>query len=349
MKQINKNFDKIKDMCTSLNIPYSIPYSIILKNSINKNSNILILQDTILKVLPLINYTKKSQDIRINYKKVSQNLISYGPLKSYTKDNILNIINPIFCSVIEDYKKIKYFIKYLKDILDTDELINGYLIAFLLNITLKNRPLESTKIFEDGVIVSVVSHDKVNKIISDVNNVIYEYKLINKLGYIVYRKLPINSKDINEIVKLLGDKVEYCGLFENVNGILYIIKDQTTKGIVTEGRPKCFYKNYGKFIWHTHPNTSKFYPSVEDILKLLKHDQIYYSYIFTRYGYWIMYFKGSYNDINNPNLVKYINNVNTKMYFKTMKGREYNEESIKYYINKLRSINGFEINFRKYK
>ena len=49
-------------------------------------------------------------------------------------------------------------------------------------------------------------------------------------------------------------------------------------------------------MWHTHPNSVKrFYPSVEDIVKILKHSSIYESFIFCKYGVWKMVFLYKYN------------------------------------------------------
>ena len=47
-------------------------------------------------------------------------------------------------------------------------------------------------------------------------------------------------------------------------------------------------------IWHTHPNVSKVYPSLVDVLKVLKHS-IKRSYIFTPYGYWLLECPNKYN------------------------------------------------------
>jgi len=48
-------------------------------------------------------------------------------------------------------------------------------------------------------------------------------------------------------------------------------------------RNNCEYSKYSTAIWHTHPN--KIYPSSEDVLKVLKHPSISYSFIIGCYGY----------------------------------------------------------------
>ena len=95
--------------------------------------------------------------------------------------------------------------------------------------------------------------------------------------------------------------------------------------------------------------TSKYYPSLEDILKVLKHEIIYFSYIFTQFGYWTLYFEGSFKDVDNPKLRKFVDDVNNKFYFASGNGRQFSAEAIEYYVNKLSSsIPGFSISFNTY-
>ena len=158
-----------------------------------------------------------------------------------------------------------------------------------------------------------------------------------------------NPSDINNILSTLGQEVEYCGHFQNIGGILYNVKDQTNRGDFNNGRAMCLYNSYNNIIWHTHPNTSKYYPSLEDILKVLKHEIIYFSYIFTQYGYWTMYFEGAYKHVADPKFIKFVEDVNNKFYFESGNGREYNSKAIDYYVNKLSStIEGFQISFNTY-
>lgn len=158
-----------------------------------------------------------------------------------------------------------------------------------------------------------------------------------------------NPPDIVYILNTLDQEVEYCGHFQNKNGTLFVVLDQTNMGDFDNGRAMCLYNSYNNIIWHTHPNTLKYYPSLEDILKVLKHEIIYYSYIFTQFGYWTMYFKGVYKHVADPKFIEFVKNVNTKFYVKSGNGRKFNDEAIKYYVNKLSStINEFQIYFNAY-
>jgi hypothetical protein len=158
-----------------------------------------------------------------------------------------------------------------------------------------------------------------------------------------------NQPDINNILSTLGQEVEYCGHFQNNDGILFVVSDQTNKGDFDNGRAMCSYNSYNNIVWHTHPNTSKYYPSLEDILKVLKHDIIYFSYIFTQFGYWTMYFEGVFEHVADPKFIKFVDDVNNKFYFESGNGREFNPEAIEYYVNKLSStIKGFQISFNTY-
>lgn len=52
---------------------------------------------------------------------------------------------------------------------------------------------------------------------------------------------------------------------------------------------------YPHVIVHTHPTTSKPYPSMEDIIKVLKHPEITKSYIVTAIGVWCIFMEGHEN------------------------------------------------------
>jgi len=120
-------------------------------------------------------------------------------------------------------------------------------------------------------------------------------------------------------------------------------------GSSVEGRAMCLYKKYDNFIWHTHPNSSKYYPSKKDILKILKHDIIKFSYLFTQYGYWLLNFDGTLPFIEDKDLHKFIDNTNNKFYYATSEGRSFNKEAIEIYIKDLVSnIRGFNIGFFNY-
>lgn len=159
----------------------------------------------------------------------------------------------------------------------------------------------------------------------------------------------INEEDLKNIRNTFIEGVEYCGTFNYYNGTLFNVQSDTNRGSSDAGRAMCVYKKYDNFIWHTHPNTSKYYPSREDILKILKHDIIRFSYLFTQYGYWLMNFEGKLPSVEDPALHKFINDTNEKFYHATNSGRTFNKEAIEIYIKDLiTGIGGFNIGFFNY-
>lgn len=145
-----------------------------------------------------------------------------------------------------------------------------------------------------------------------------------------------NMDDIIYYIKNISiDKqinYEICGtIIENNN---YELVLHTSNMLSKSNRNLCNYIYYDNVIWHTHPD--KFYPSVEDIMKIIKHPTIQVSFIITNEGYWILYRlnDNKYNDINNKN-IDYINN---KLYFKTKKGRKYNEEAVNNYVTSINKL-----------
>ena len=85
-----------------------------------------------------------------------------------------------------------------------------------------------------------------------------------------------------------GYDKEMCGYI--INNILYTAVKQHDKS-------KCYWKTpYQQVIWHTHPLQSKYYPSYQDILKIIKHININQSYILTSQGFWILSYQGYINN-----------------------------------------------------
>uniref|UniRef100_A0A6C0HD88 Uncharacterized protein n=1 Tax=viral metagenome TaxID=1070528 RepID=A0A6C0HD88_9ZZZZ len=97
----------------------------------------------------------------------------------------------------------------------------------------------------------------------------------------------ILSKDtLNTIYEhVFESETELCSYLELKSGKeLKIIVDLLQEGDVTTGRKTC--KNKGKssgFLYHSHPFSSRSYPSTEDIVKVLKYD-FKVSIIATRWG-----------------------------------------------------------------
>ena len=94
-------------------------------------------------------------------------------------------------------------------------------------------------------------------------------------------------------------------------------------------------------IWHTHPSKSKYYPSYEDIRKLLKRNNTTKSIIYTRYGHWIL---ENYVKRDTASLVidfefkKPINEILKAFYKESEKGREYNLDAINKLIASLKEL-----------
>ena len=179
----------------------------------------------------------------------------------------------------------------------------------------------------------------------------YKYKkkyleLKNKYEeYIPY----VNSESLSQIKRTLAQHFEYCGNFR--------LKD---KFLIIHGNPEygnskgkvCKYNYYSEFIWHTQPKVLKYYPEIENVLRVLKNIQTTYNYVFTHYGYWILYHKGVDKNWESEELLKYLTECNSKFYLNTDKGRKYNLKMIEEYIswldNKFGLNNGFRIFWEPY-
>lgn len=141
--------------------------------------------------------------------------------------------------------------------------------------------------------------------------------------------------DLNFYKNLIYEPFEVCGNLKLQNYMLLVEELSLTQGS-DSNRPFCIHKKYSKFIFHTHPNHSKAYPSVEDIEKILKHKTIVYSIIFTKWGIWILNLNGSYNE--NKILTNRLNikNLNAYIYRKTDRGHIIDIMAIKKYIYNLK-------------
>lgn len=147
----------------------------------------------------------------------------------------------------------------------------------------------------------------------------------------------IDYETIDEIKELLNHNVEYCGNF--IDNYEYLsIDGQPNPGGLTNDRKSCNYKYYSPIIWHTHPVSSKYYPSVEDIVKVLKHDIITHSFIFTPFGYWILNYDGVFLHWTDPKLSVFIEQCNKLLYESTNRGTTFNQEAIDNYCRRLNKI-----------
>jgi hypothetical protein len=185
-------------------------------------------------------------------------------------------------------------------------------------------------------------------------------KKIYKGGYPDPNFIAIDQNDYLRIHSMTNYNTEVCGNFfiDDWNEAQIDEQIGTSRG----GRSVCRHKRYSQFIWHTHPQHGKYYPSAEDIIKIMKNNhKIQRSWIFTTYGYWTMEYTGDHIHVNNdgssylydmllneyPRVVNgsgIIDEINDWFYEETNRGREYNNYMIWEYINALESnIPGLEI------
>lgn len=107
-------------------------------------------------------------------------------------------------------------------------------------------------------------------------------------------------------------------------------------------------------LWHTHPKTSKYYPSIEDLLLIIQSDIVEKSYIYTIYGYWRIKYLQFLDDYTyRKPVIDLITDATNKFYWRTERGREYNLRAIDRFveeINQLKDIigNTFSIEWHRY-
>jgi hypothetical protein len=141
----------------------------------------------------------------------------------------------------------------------------------------------------------------------------------------IYMTLP----EIRDTIDMTNK--EYCGYIDRIGKyvLTHIGPEKTESSRGTCNQVKA------PIIWHTHSSSSKYYPSIEDINKVLKYPEINTSYIYTRYGYWTLNYSGEriltdseQRQISTDILDRFYNNANN--------GREYNIVAID---DLVRSIN----------
>jgi len=129
---------------------------------------------------------------------------------------------------------------------------------------------------------------------------------------------------------------ELCGSI-SVGMTYKVITHETPPS--AEARANCTYEDYNEsIIWHNHPKTSKFYPSLEDIVKVfkMKNKKLHMSFIYTHVGYWRL------EKIKNVEVTKELSSsINywlDWLYFKTERGRTYNEEAVNHMTTNLNKL-----------
>ena len=184
-------------------------------------------------------------------------------------------------------------------------------------------------------------------------------KKIYKGGYPDPNFIAIDQNDYLRIHSMTEYDTEVCGNFfiDDWNEAQIDEQIGTSQG----ERSVCRHNRYSQFIWHTHPQHGKYYPSAEDIIKIMKNNhKIQRSWIFTTHGYWTIEYTGDQINTNNESSYLYdmllneyprvvngsgiIDEINDWFYGETNRGREYNNYMIWEYIDALESnIPGLEI------
>jgi hypothetical protein len=140
--------------------------------------------------------------------------------------------------------------------------------------------------------------------------------------------IEIPNSEIEFAKNKLTDSLEYCGKYvtDDISkiqlGATCILKrhDDNPGALDAKGRPYCDLREkelYG-IVWHTHPNTEKFYPSTEDILmvkKTRKGEKIKLSVIYTSIGIWTLQAFG--DDLDTTEIER----INTNFYRNCFRGR----------------------------
>ncbi len=175
-------------------------------------------------------------------------------------------------------------------------------------------------------------------------------------------EICVSNEDIKTMFSYVYNKEEeICANLGTIPGtqIRSFMKDTISKGskeLLSNGkyRAYCNYKKYSSVIFHSHPKTSRSYPSYEDIEKVKNHDNIKVSIIATRWGIYVI--KRDDNTViitDKDKVEKYLNSIynleNSTGFSKVEKTlgeltRDI-EESLKTYIKKLAYYTGLKFSF----
>ena len=114
---------------------------------------------------------------------------------------------------------------------------------------------------------------------------------------------------------------EHCGNCVISNNMVSLNLYNMFIGGVVDGRATCQYEEYSNILWHTHPLTSRPWPSGEDIEKMIKprpgeeNDKIpVVSLIFTKWGIWQIVVPMHGKGIIEPTTVKNITNTGWQLF-----------------------------------
>jgi hypothetical protein len=161
-----------------------------------------------------------------------------------------------------------------------------------------------------------------------------KYKKGGKINHLVPSitlpivNIEIPNSEIEFAKSKLADSFEYCGKYvtDNISEIQSVTtcilrRHQDNAGALDKkGRQFCdiYEKQFYGIVWHTHPNTSKFYPSTEDIIMVKKTrdgEKIQLSVIYTSIGIWTLQAFG--DDLDTTKIER----INTDFYRNCFRGR----------------------------
>jgi len=133
----------------------------------------------------------------------------------------------------------------------------------------------------------------------------------------------ISTDNLESIYAELEDRdYEICGFLKSNRENKYLELDEQENISTDFTRKSCQTRKY-KMIYHTHPLSSKSYPSSEDIFKIvkLKNKIIKISVIFTRWGIWELYCNKK-SDIITDNIKHNVKQQLTNIYHQQNGARE---------------------------
>jgi hypothetical protein len=132
----------------------------------------------------------------------------------------------------------------------------------------------------------------------------------------IYEYLRDSNNDLSNCGHERQKKPEYCGNCVISNNMVSLNLDNKFIGDVVNGRGTCRYEEHSNILWHTHPLTSRPWPSGEDIDKMIKprpgieNDKIpVVSLIFTKWGIWQIVVPMHSKRIIDKNTVKNISDL----------------------------------------
>jgi hypothetical protein len=161
------------------------------------------------------------------------------------------------------------------------------------------------------------------------------------------------AKQLLEYIKInfLPKNVEVCGNLININNNAVLFN--VVEGSFDEkGRPLCLIPKADLVNFHTHPLSSKSYPSAEDIISMMKmkKQRIEKEVVFTKWGIWVISSrkKDNFTEDKKANALLRLTQFGDSLYRKTEKGRIDSEkldlDNIKEFIYKNeREFHKFEL------